>query len=102
MIDEPAVPAAFEKVLKTDIRKYIDTLRKLENGGDLHGMVVSLVERSLLEVTLSETKGNQTEASHILGLNRNTLRRKLKEYQLLASGIDKPARKNGNGNGRKR
>ncbi|MBF0169752.1 MAG: Fis family transcriptional regulator [Nitrospinae bacterium] len=100
MSDTQSAPAAFDKVLRGDLRKYIARLGEIENGGGLHEMVVSMVERSLLEVTLDETKGNQTVAAHILGLNRNTLRRKMKEYDIDPAAAEKPRKKsphNGNG-----
>ncbi len=99
MSDTQSAPAAFDKVLRGDLRKYISRMGEMENGGGLHSMVVSMVERSLLEVTLAETKGNQTEAAHILGMNRNTLRRKMKEYAI-NQPINGKAKQNGNGNGK--
>jgi Fis family transcriptional regulator len=37
----------------------------------------------LLEIVMKQCNNNQTQASHVLGLNRGTLRTKLKEYKLL-------------------
>lgn len=45
-------------------------------------MVMRCVEKPLLEVVLAHAKGNQTKAAELLGINRNTLRKKLKEYDL--------------------
>ncbi len=50
---------------------------------DVYNMVLSEVEAPLLEVVMKYTKNNQTKASVILGLNRGTLRKKLKQYGLL-------------------
>ncbi|MBU2710918.1 DNA-binding transcriptional regulator Fis [Zooshikella harenae] len=50
---------------------------------DVYQMVLSEVEAPLLEVVMAHVKGNQTKASAILGLNRGTLRKKLKQYGLL-------------------
>lgn len=44
---------------------------------DLHDMVIAAVERPLFELALRETRGNQIKAAEILGLNRNTLRKRL-------------------------
>jgi len=44
---------------------------------DLHESVIAAVERPLFELTLRETRGNQIKAADILGLNRNTLRKRL-------------------------
>ncbi|MEJ6612987.1 MAG: helix-turn-helix domain-containing protein [Porticoccus sp.] len=50
---------------------------------DLYHLVVSEVEAALLEVTLKHTLQNQSKASEMLGLNRGTLRKKLKQHNLL-------------------
>jgi two-component system, NtrC family, nitrogen regulation response regulator GlnG len=44
---------------------------------DLHDTVIAAVERPLFELALRETRGNQIKAAEILGLNRNTLRKRL-------------------------
>ena len=46
-------------------------------------MVLRSVEKSMLEVVMRQTDGNQSAAAEILGINRNTLRRKLNDYALL-------------------
>lgn len=50
---------------------------------DVYQMVLSEVEAPLLETVLEYTRGNQTKAAIVLGLNRGTLRKKLKQYGLL-------------------
>jgi len=54
-----------------------------ENATDIYDMVVANVERPLLEVVMQHAEGNQSRASELLGLNRNTLRKKLTQH-----GID--------------
>lgn len=54
-----------------------------EMPSDLYDMVVQNVERSMLETVLQHAEGNQTIAASMLGINRNTLRRKLTDYELL-------------------
>ena len=54
-----------------------------ERATEVYDMVLAEVETPLLEVVLEYTRGNQTRASEILGLNRGTLRKKLKQYDLL-------------------
>lgn len=49
---------------------------------DIYDLVLAEVEAPLLESVMSFTKGNQTKASQVLGLNRGTLRKKLKTYGL--------------------
>ena len=49
----------------------------------MYDMVVRLVERPLLEVVMQQAENNQSRAAEWLGLNRNTLRKKLVEHKLL-------------------
>lgn len=50
---------------------------------DVYQLVLTEVEAPLLEQVLKYTRNNQTKASTLLGLNRGTLRKKLKQYGLL-------------------
>ncbi|MDX1561681.1 MAG: DNA-binding transcriptional regulator Fis [Gammaproteobacteria bacterium] len=50
--------------------------------GDLYQLVIGEVEKPLLETVLEYTNGNQSEAAEILGINRGTLRKKLKSYNI--------------------
>ena len=54
-----------------------------ENVTDLYDMVLAEVEAPLLSSVMDYVHGNQTQASQLLGLNRGTLRKKLKRYDLL-------------------
>ena len=49
----------------------------------IYEMVLRNVEQSMLETVMRHADGNQTVAADMLGINRNTLRRKLTEYDLL-------------------
>ena len=53
-------------------------------GNEVYQMVLTEVEAPLLEEIMAYTRNNQTKASRMLGLNRGTLRKKLKQYGLLA------------------
>ena len=64
------------------MRKYFKELEG-EVTKDLYGMVLKEVEVPLLEIVMQQCNNNQTQASQILGINRGTLRNKLKEYKLL-------------------
>lgn len=50
---------------------------------DVYNMVMAEVEAPMLEIVLKYTRHNQTRAAQVLGLNRGTLRKKLKQYGLL-------------------
>lgn len=64
------------------LRRYFQHLED-EPVTDLHQMVMSEVEAPLLEAVMRYTGNNQSKASIMLGLNRGTLRTKLKGYGLL-------------------
>jgi Fis family transcriptional regulator len=49
----------------------------------VYEMVIRSVERPMLEVVLRQAGGNQTLAAEILGINRNTLRKKLVDHKLI-------------------
>jgi len=48
----------------------------------VYDMLLACVEKPMLEYVLNHANGNQSKAADILGLNRNTLRKKLKQYNL--------------------
>lgn len=60
---------------------FIDAPKDLPLPG-LYDRVIREVERPLIEKTLQATRGNQIKASEVLGLNRNTLRKKIRELEI--------------------
>ncbi len=54
-----------------------------DSPGDLYDLVMGEVERPLFKAVLDYTQGNQSQAAGILGLNRGTLRKKLRYYSLI-------------------
>ncbi len=63
----------------------LDTYFRHLNGhkpGELYSLVMKEVEQPLFEAVLDFTGGNQSQAAEILGINRGTLRKKLKTYGL--------------------
>jgi Fis family transcriptional regulator len=67
--------------VKGAIERYFHDLNG-EKVSDVYDMVLAEVERPLLEIVMRHTKANQSHAAEILGLNRNTLRKKLKRYRI--------------------
>ena len=63
------------------LRTYFDDLEG-EKPSSVYDMVLKSVERPMLEVTLQQAGGNQSLAAEMLGINRNTLRKKINEHQL--------------------
>lgn len=68
--------------VRNTLNRYFDDLEGEKPSG-IYDMVVQNVERSMLETIMQHADGNQTLAADMLGINRNTLRRKLTDYQLL-------------------
>ncbi|MFT6190560.1 MAG: Fis family transcriptional regulator [Oleispira sp.] len=64
------------------LQNYFDNLDG-QPVSDVYNMVLSEVEAPLLETVMKYTRDNQTKASTVLGLNRGTLRKKLKQYGML-------------------
>ena len=54
-----------------------------ETPGPTYEMVIKSVERPMFELILQQAGGNQTLAASMLGINRNTLRKKLIDYKLV-------------------
>jgi DNA-binding protein Fis len=57
------------------------------SGKNLYPTLMRAVERPLIELALRETHGNQIKAARLLGLNRNTLRKKIAEFQISVSQL---------------
>lgn len=53
-----------------------------ESTGDLYALVMNEVERPLLSKVLAHCNGNQSRAAELLGINRGTLRKKLKQHEI--------------------
>ena len=66
------------------VRHYLDELDG-QMTADVYQMVLAEIEAPLLTEIMAYTRNNQTKASIMLGLNRGTLRKKLKQYNLLSS-----------------
>ena len=69
-----------EKWLDKSIKQYVGAMDV--NNGHLHELIMGGIEKPLVEIVLKETGGNQTQAANILGINRNTLRKKIAEYKI--------------------
>ena len=64
-----------------NVEEYVSHMDGKENGG-LHELIVGGVEKPLVEIVLKSAGGNQTRAANILGINRNTLRKKIKDFKI--------------------
>jgi Fis family transcriptional regulator len=81
-----SVPSESSQTLRDSVEKALQNYFDHLDGQpivDLYDMVLSEVEAPLLETVMKYTRDNQTKASIVLGLNRGTLRKKLKQYGML-------------------
>jgi Fis family transcriptional regulator len=75
-----------KKHIEECVRDTLETYFKDLRGADphsLHEIVMNAVEKPLLDVVMNHADGNQSKAAEWLGINRNTLRRKLLEHKLM-------------------
>ena len=68
--------------MRTNLDSYFRDLRGTDPAG-MYDMLVKAVEKPLLEVVMQQADQNQSRAAEWLGLNRNTLRKKLVEHKLI-------------------
>ncbi|MBP6901639.1 MAG: Fis family transcriptional regulator [Burkholderiaceae bacterium] len=72
-----------EDVVRDSLEQYFKDLRGTEPHA-VHDMILRAAEKPMLEVVMRHAQGNQSKAAEWLGINRNTLRRKLLEHQLIS------------------
>ena len=82
-----AVPAAegtepLSVAVERHIRQFLAAHRDGMAPSDIYDQVLAEVERPLIQLTLAATRGNQIKAAAMLGLNRNTLRKKIRDLDI--------------------
>ena len=60
---------------------YFNTLEE-QHASDVYEMVLQQVEKPMIEFVLEQTQNNQSQAANILGMNRNTLKKKIQKYKV--------------------
>ncbi|ADL56657.1 helix-turn-helix domain-containing protein [Gallionella capsiferriformans] len=65
------------RYVRQALSEYFSDLDGEEPGCDVYDMVMNCVEKPLVEMVLAQVGGNQSRASAMLGINRNTLRKKM-------------------------
>ncbi|MDO9096430.1 MAG: helix-turn-helix domain-containing protein [Rubrivivax sp.] len=73
---------AIDDCVRSSVEQYFKDLRGAEPSA-LHELFLGAAERPLLDVVLRQAQGNQSKAADWLGINRNTLRRKLLDHKLI-------------------
>ena len=71
-----------EDCIRDSLEQYFRDLNGTEPNA-VHTMILEAVEKPMLEVVMQRAEGNQSKAAEWLGINRNTLRRKLVEHKLI-------------------
>ena len=71
----------FDEYVGAKLRDFVRRM-KLGAGSNLYPLLMNAVEKPLIGLVLDETRGNQIQAAALLGLNRNTLRKKIKELKI--------------------
>jgi two-component system nitrogen regulation response regulator GlnG len=90
---EPALPASFPsdggaaaeplaRAVERHIKQFLAAHRDGMAPSDIYDRVLAEVERPLIQMTLAATRGNQIKAAAMLGLNRNTLRKKIRDLEI--------------------
>ena len=73
---------SLSRAVEAHLARYFEAHAPGLPGPGLHGRVLREVERSLIAHALSATRGNQLRAATLLGLNRNTLRKKIRDLDI--------------------
>ncbi|MCM2295863.1 helix-turn-helix domain-containing protein [Rhodoferax sp.] len=75
-------PLHIADCVRSNLENYLSDLGHSEPNG-MYDMLLAVVEKPLLEVVMQRADNNQSKAAQYLGLNRNTLRKKLLEHKLI-------------------
>jgi Fis family transcriptional regulator len=71
-----------EEAVRASLESYFKDLRGIEPD-NLYDLMLGSFEKPMLDVVMRHAEGNQSRAAEWLGLNRNTLRKKLLEHKLI-------------------
>ncbi len=82
----PLDQQSLEEIVRSKLSHFLEQAEDCEIE-DLYPVVLAQVEKPLIELTLKRSAGNQLQAARMLGINRNTLRKKIQELK-----IDHPGR----------
>ena len=71
-----------EDYVESKFREFVRAM-KASSARSLYSTIIHAVERPMIELALRETQGNQIQAAQLLGMNRNTLRKKITDCKIL-------------------
>ncbi len=72
---------SLEEIVRLKLKEYFRQTRDVEPT-DLYPLIIERIERPLIELTLERTQGNQLKAAALLGINRNTLHKKILQLKI--------------------
>ncbi|MFQ5598443.1 MAG: helix-turn-helix domain-containing protein [Nitrospiria bacterium] len=72
---------SFDELIEVKLAQFVKKIRQGE-GKNLYDLLIQEVEKPLIKLALKETGGNQVQASQLLGMHRNTLRKKMKDLKI--------------------
>ena len=75
-------PEPLSRAVERHITQFLAAHQDGFTASDIYDRVLAEVERPLIQMTLAATRGNQIKAAAMLGLNRNTLRKKIRDLEL--------------------
>jgi Fis family transcriptional regulator, factor for inversion stimulation protein len=73
---------SIQEVIQKGLEDYFQDLGE-QQPSNIYNMMVEMVEMPILVTVMQRAKGNQSQAAEMLGINRNTLRKKLQQHGLL-------------------
>jgi len=82
IVDHTKIDRTLEKCLEREIRAYVNQLAGEIEPVNLYDLVIDRVEKQVISEALRMSDGCKTQAAKILGINRGTLRTKIKKYRL--------------------
>ncbi|ALD15338.1 Fis family transcriptional regulator [Buchnera aphidicola (Aphis glycines)] len=78
--DNQNIKKPLRLLIKKSLENYLLHLDDTKYINNLYSLILSELEQPLLDVMMQYTRGNQTKAALMMGINRSTLRKKLKKY----------------------
>jgi len=75
-----------KEALSLLVQEYLESNEEIFCLKGLHGLIVKEMEKPLIQLVLKKTRNNQSKAAAILGLNRNTLKKKMVDLNLVKVG----------------
>ena len=82
LVPQGGAPESLASAVERHIKQFLAASRDGMPMRDIYDQVIAEVERPLIQMTLAATRGNQIKAAAMLGLNRNTLRKKIRDLDI--------------------